>query len=171
MSLTIDYSRFTNDYPSVVRVRRDDTRKWPFSVLITPLFANPASGRPSVPREMSAEMTDSGKLLASISRYRERKTKGKWYFRGRIFIMARKTRILIFWLAILLGLALIAYRRFHPPSSAAARQHEQAARQHEEEAVKRAQLEADLRKAAEAGRRSHKTSQRYTRRPTRTRRT
>jgi len=78
--------------------------------------------------------------------------------------MARKTRIVIFWLAILLGAALIAYRRFHPPSGA-------AARQHEEEAVKRAQLEADLRKAAEAGRRSHKTSQRYTRRPTRTRRT
>ena len=77
--------------------------------------------------------------------------------------MARKTRIVIFWLAILLGAALIAYRRFHPPSSAATRQRE--------EAVKRAQLEADLRKAAEAGHSSHKTRQGYTRRPTRTRRT
>jgi type II secretory pathway component PulJ len=84
--------------------------------------------------------------------------------------MTRKATILIFWLAMLLGLALIAYRRFHPPSSAAARQQDEAARQHEE-AVKRAQLEADLTKAAEAGRRSNTTSRRVTRSPSTARRT
>ena len=77
--------------------------------------------------------------------------------------MTIKTKILIFCLIILFSAGLLAYRRFYRPSIAAARQ--------QEEAVKLAQLEADLIKAAEAGHRSNKTSQRHTRRPTKTRRT
>jgi len=54
-----------------------------------------------------------------------------------------KKEILIIGLVLLLAGALLAYRAFHSPSTASARQHEEAA--------KLAQLKADLMKAASGG--------------------
>ncbi|MHC4557312.1 MAG: hypothetical protein ACYS80_08410 [Planctomycetota bacterium] len=67
-------------------------------------------------------------------------------------MITRETKILIFCLIILLGAAFITYRLHFRPQSAAARQRE--------ETIKLAELEADLIRAAEAGR--GKISQRHT---------
>ena len=72
--------------------------------------------------------------------------------------MTRKTKILVFCLVVLLGAAFITHRTYFRPPSAAARQ--------QEEAMKLAELEADLLRAAAAGSgkidRSGRMSQSYT---------
>jgi hypothetical protein len=87
------------------------------------------------------------------------KHRGNAILAGGFFMMTRKTKFLIFCLVILLGAAFLTYRAYFGPQIAAARQRE--------EAMKLAELEADLRRAAAAGGGKIDRSGRMSRRRTR----